>query len=348
MSGEKTIDRYTVAIVGAGPVGLELAVALKRAGIDYVQFDKGTIGQTMFWWPPQTQWFSSNERIAIAGVPLLTTDQRKATREEYLTYLRTVARAFDLKVRTHEPVTDITRDGDGFVITSTHGQQTHTCRAQKVVLAVGDTEMPKRLEIPGEGLPHVTHVLEEPHKYFQRRLLIVGGKNSAVEAALRCWHAGVEVTLACRADGIDAKHVKYWLRPELIGRIKRHEIAAHFGVEPVEIKPTHTVMRHTKTGETFNLDCDFVLLATGFVADMSLFRRLGVELIGDNALPMFDEETMETNAPGVYVAGTATAGTQNRYTVFLENCHIHTDRIVHHLQDKAPPETPEDRQLPET
>ncbi len=286
--------------------------------------------------------------VAIAGVPLLTPDQAKATREQYLAYLRTVVTTHDLKVHTHTRVESIKPDGDGFLLTTTSADQTTTYRAQRIVLAVGDTETPKQLGIPGEDLPNVTHVLEDPHKYFQRRLLIVGGKNSAAEAALRCYHAGVDVTMAYRRDAFDKKHVKYWLLPELIGRIQRDEIACHYRCEPVEITPGRVTVRHTEDGSTFDIETDFVLLATGFVADMSLFKQLGIELSGDNETPAFDPDTMQTNAPGVYVAGTATAGTQNRYTVFLENCHIHTTRIVNHLLGQAPPPSPVPNELPES
>lgn len=328
---------HDIAVVGAGPIGLELAAALKRHGIDYVHFDKGAIGQTMFWWPPQTQWFSSNERIAIAGVPLVTTDQRKATREEYLAYLRTVVRTFDLKVHTHEPVVAITgREGDFTLATDRRGVR-GAHRARRIVLAVGDTDRPRTLDIPGEGLPHVSHVLEEPHKYLQRKLLIVGGKNSAAEAALRCWHAGVEVAMSYRGDGFDKRHVKYWLLPELLGRIQRREIVCHYRTRPVEIKPTRVVLRRIDDDGTFEVDADFVLLATGFVADQTLFESIGIELHGEARAPQHDPDTMRTNVPGVYVAGTAIAGTQSSYHVFLENCHVHVDRIVAHLRGEGPP-----------
>jgi len=313
---------HDTAIIGAGPIGIELACALKRAGIDAIHFDKGAIGQTMYWWPPQTQWFSSNERIAIAGVPLLTTDQRKATREEYLAYLRTVVRTFDLKIHTHEKVVDITGAEGDFTLHTRRNDQPFAYRAKRIVLAVG------------------SHVLEEPHKFIQRKLLIVGGKNSAAEAALRCWHAGVEVTLSYRGDAFDKRHVKVWLLPELLGRISRGEIACHYQTEPIEIRPTSIVLRDLTDQSTREVDADFVLLATGFVADMTLFESLGITLTGESRAPEHDTDTMLTNVPGVYVAGTATAGTQNSYHVFLENCHVHVDRIVAHLTDRpAPTET---------
>src|SRR4051812_23508193 len=183
-----------VALVGAGPIGIEMAVALKRAGINYLHFDAKQIGYTISWFPYQTRFFSSNERIAIAGVPLQTADQTKATREEYLTYLRRVVQQFDLKVNTYEPVVGIERlDRVGFRLTTRPPGGERAFRCRHLVLCTGGTDHPRRLNVPGENLPHVSHYFDDPHKYFGKRLLIVGGKNSAVEAALRCHHAGARV-----------------------------------------------------------------------------------------------------------------------------------------------------------
>ncbi len=179
-----------IAIIGAGPIGIELAVALKRAGIDYLHFDARQIGYTISWFAPQTRFFSSNERIAIAGVPLFTPDQTKCTREQYLTYLRSVVVQFDLKINTYEPVVDIARESDEFSLTTRRGDGERKYRVKKLVLATGGTERPRRLDVPGHDLPHVSHYFHDPHEYFQKDLLIVGGRNSAVEAALRSHYAG--------------------------------------------------------------------------------------------------------------------------------------------------------------
>ena len=233
-----------VAIVGAGPIGLELAIALKRAGINYVQFDKGSIAQTITWFPRLMTFFSSNDRIAIAGVPIQTNDQGKCSREQYLSYLRSLVLAFELEVKTHEPVVGIERAGDGFLVTTEPGRGTQRYRARRVVLATGDMHRPHRLGIEGEDLEHVSHYFKEAHEYCQRRVLIVGGKNSAAEAALRCYHAGADVTMSYRRGAFDEKSVKYWLLPELLGRIKRGEIACHYNTTPRRIART-TVTRET-------------------------------------------------------------------------------------------------------
>jgi thioredoxin reductase (NADPH) len=178
-----------VAVVGAGPIGIEVAVALKRAGIDYLHFDARQIGYTISWFAPQTRFFSSNERIAIAGVPLFTPDQTKCTREQYLAYLRAVVVQFDLKIHTYEPVVGIRGDRGEFVLTTRRGGGEVKYRVKKLVLATGGTERPRKVDVPGCELPHVSHYFRDPHEYFQKDLLIVGGRNSAVEAALRSHYA---------------------------------------------------------------------------------------------------------------------------------------------------------------
>ncbi len=181
---------HDVAIIGAGPIGLELAVCLKRAGVDYIHFDAHQIGYTMTWWPHNTYFFSTTERLAIAGVPIQNNYQQRITGEDYLAYLRAIVEQFDLAINTYEPVAALTRTSEGFSLTTQPlaGERHYRCR--RVVLAIGDMHHPNCLQIPGEDLPHVSHYFRDPHDYFRKRLLIVGGRNSAVEAALRCWRAG--------------------------------------------------------------------------------------------------------------------------------------------------------------
>lgn len=335
-----------VAIVGAGPIGLELAVALKQKGISYIQFDAQQIGYTISWFAPQTRFFSSNERIAIAGVPLQTADQLKATREEYLTYLRRVVQQFDLQIHTYEPVEDIRQENGLFVLSARAGGQTHQYTFEKVVLVTGGTARPNLLDIPGENLPHVSHYFDDPHKYFRRKLMIIGGKNSAVEAAVRCHHAGAEVSVSYR-QGQFPNSIKYWLLPEINGLVESKRIRAYFNSRPIAITPASVTLEDS-SNRRFEVPADFVLLMTGYVADMTLFTRTGVTLDGERRTPQFNENTMETNVPGLYVAGTAIAGTQQRYTIFLENCHIHVSRIAAALSGEAPPAQTQVPARPET
>ena len=330
-------------IVGAGPIGIELAVALKQLGVDYLHLEAKQIAHTISWYPRQVQYFSSSDRIAIAGVPLHTVDQSKATREEYLAYLRGVVDQFDLPIRTFEPVTSIQKNGRQFIVQTSRNEQTRTYQARHVVLAIGDMHRPRLLQIPGEQLPHVSHYFDEPHRYFRQRLLIVGGRNSAVETAIRCQRAGARVTISYRKASFDPQRIKYWLTPEIEMLIKTGKIVFHPQTVPRHITTSRVTLQHVKSGKTNEVPCDFVLLLTGHEMDTSLFAMAGVKLEGENRAPTFDPATMQTNVPGLYVAGTASAGTQIRFHLFIENCHPHVAKITTSLTGREPTFSTQDR-----
>jgi thioredoxin reductase (NADPH) len=338
--------RTDVVIVGAGPIGLELAVALKREGIDYQHFDAKQIGYTISWFPPQTRFFSSSERIAIAGVPLQTADQSKATREEYLAYLRGVVKQFDLQIHTYCPLAGVQRIDSEFLVNLAPASGRCQCRSRRIVFCTGGTDHPRRLNVSGEDLPHVSHYFKDPHTYFRQRLLVVGGKNSAVETALRCHHAGAKVSLSYRRPQLDPRSIKYWLLPEINGLVQEGKIAGFFNSVPVEITPS--LVRLKQGEKIIELEADFVLLQIGYEQDSTLLEQAGIELRGECRAPVFDERTMETNVPGIYVAGTAVAGTQEKYRLFVENCHVHVARIVAALTGSAPPQTPAPLAAPES
>lgn len=360
------MDGCDVIVVGAGPIGLEVAWALKSEGLRVVNIEAGGIASTIGWWAPGTRFFSSPERIAIAGVPLVTAGQEKATREEYLAYLRGVVLQFGLEVRTFERVVAVERTADGFVVRtmhSTHGVggpeeaaseddrhrgsqasrhqvPTHGSpseqgravaprehRARRVVMAVGDMQRPRMLGVRGEELAHVSHYFQDPHRYVGRRVLIVGGKNSAVEAAIRCCRVGARVTVSYRGTEFDERRVKYWLLPELKGLIREGRIGFVPGTTVEEIREEVVALRRADGGWV-EVAADDVLLLTGYVMDGGLLEAAGVEMVGAERRPRFEAGTMETNVPGLYVAGTATAGTQERHRVFIENCHVHAERIA--------------------
>lgn len=334
-----------VLIVGAGPIGIELAVALKREGVPYRQLDAGQIGATIEWYAPQTHFFSSPERIAIAGVPLATLDQSKATREEYLLYLRSVVAQFELEIETFERVTTLApRPGGGLVATSRGPRGERRWRARHVVLAIGDMHAPQRLGVPGEDLPHVSHYLDEPHRYFRRRLLIVGAKNSAVEAAIRCYRVGARVSLSYRGAEIDPERVKFWLLPEIRALLRDGQVRWLPRTAPREIRPGSVLLERlgddgeAAGGEPVEVAAEEVLLLTGYVQDPDLFAQAGVTLEGPGRKPRYDEATMETDVPGLYVAGTATAGTQlGGSRAFIETTHVHVERIVAAVTGREPP-----------
>lgn len=332
-------------LVGAGPIGIELAVVFKRLGVDCVHLEAGQVGQTISWYPKQVRFFSSPERIAIAGVPLQTVEQEKASREEYLAYLRGVVQQFDLTINTYERVIGVDLVDDRFVVETRRGGERRTYAAPRLILAIGDMHSPRLLHIPGEDLPHVDHYFDEPHRYFRRRLIIVGGKNSAVEAAIRCQRAGVDVAISYRRDAFDGAAVKYWLLPEIQSLIKAGKIVFYPNSVPTKITPESVVLAQVdpttlepgKDAPTQDVPTDFVLLLTGYRMDTALFEKLGAVLEPPNMSPRVDPDTMMTTVPGLYVAGTAAAGTQERFRLFIENCHPHVARITKSITGRDAP-----------
>jgi thioredoxin reductase (NADPH) len=218
---------------------------------------------------------------------------------------------------------------------------------KKIVLATGGTERPRKVDVPGCDLPHVSHYFRDPHEYFQKDVLIVGGRNSAVESALRSHYAGARVSVCYRGAQFDAASIKYWLWPEMNGLIQSGKLKAYFNTTLREIRAGAAVVMDGD-GRELEIAADFVLLLIGYEADMSLCRMVGVELKGAGQMPVFDAATMETNVPGVYLAGTAIGGTQERYAIFIENCHLHSERIVASLTGRKAPEASAPVERPES
>lgn len=318
-----------VGIIGAGPLGIELAIALKESQISTIQFDKAQIGEAIFNFPVGTRFFSSSERIGIAGFPLQTRDQQKCSREEYLSYLRTLVARFNLNIHTYEEVLKVEKTTEGFTL-ETSADKKYSVRF--LVLATGGTSKPRRLNVPGEDLPHVSSKMEDPHKYFRKNVLIVGGKNSAVETALRCFHVQAKVTVALRREKFSPHEIKYWLLPELIGRIDHKEIRCDYSTEVTEIFKDYVLLKKLESGQKLKQPADFVIKAIGFEADMHLFKQIGATL--EEGSPLFNKTTMETTVPDLYVLGTAIAGTQKRFKVFIENTHEHIGKILTSIAEK--------------
>lgn len=349
---------YDTILIGAGPIGIEMATVLRRAGLRYLHLEAGALGETITRWPRNTQFFSSPEWIAIAGVPIQTEGQEIVTGERYLAYLRQVVEIFDLDVHTYEPVTGITGgEGDFTVATRDLAGAEHTYRSATVVLATGDMNHPRAIGVPGEDLPHVTHYWTDPHLYYRRRLLIVGGRNSAVEAALRCWRAGVKVAVSYRGGLLDEKRLISRLHLEIDLLIRNGRIDFYPLSEPAEIRPGSVALRGvaaddnlastaasahggrahlTEPGTTREVDADFVYLATGFEMDQSLYEMVGVTAEGEERRPTHDPKTMESNVPGVYVVGTAIGGNQRGYKVFITTSHEHCTKTARAIAARAP------------
>jgi thioredoxin reductase (NADPH) len=338
--GNMKFDGTTqVAIIGAGPTGVELAVGLTQAGIPFLLFDAGQLGHTITWWPKHTRFFSTAERIAMPGLPLQVYDQQHPTNDEYLAYLRGVVQQFGIQVHLYEPVQSVLHSPQGgFQLTTISKDTFRNYQARFVVLATGGMAMPRLLDIPGEDLPHVSHYLHDPHEYFQQKLLVVGGRNSAVEYALRCWRAGARVTLSYRKPELRTSSIKPALVQDLETVIRDGKLRFLPGTVPVEITAQEVLLAKTDEhglaldSEITRLPFDFVLLCTGYQADMSLFRQLGIELLGGEQSPHYDPASMETNVEGIFVLGTAAGGSQSKFTHFIETSHGHVPRIVAAIQ----------------
>ena len=338
-----------IVLIGAGPIGLEMAVALRDAGLEYVHLEAKQVGNTVSWFPQQARFFSSPERIAICGVPLQTVDQSKATREDYLAYLVGIVQQFKLPIRSYERVTRVrkTEEKYPYEIETVRSDGNRHYRAKRVIFTIGDMHHPRPLTLPngdlveGFSLPHVSSYFNEPHPFFDQRLLIVGGRNSAVEAAIRCYRVGAKVSLSYRRAELDSS-IKYWLKPEIEWLIRHGEIDFFPQTIPSRITPTHVQLSHVDQELKLtdqppkNAPFDFVLSLIGYQMDSSLYQEAGIALTGSGQAPQHDSKTMETNLPGVYVAGTGAAGTQMRFKLFIENCHAHVVRIMRHLTGNDP------------
>ena len=319
---------HDLVIVGAGPAGLATAIAAQRAGLDFRIFEKGVLVNALFHFPSQMVFFTTPDLLEIGGLPFVT-PHGKPTRDETLRYYRRVVDAFGLDVAFGCRVTAVTPDGAGGVFTvrttdDANGER--TWRARTVVVANGCYDHPNRLGIPGEDLPHVSHYYTEPHEFYRRRVVVVGGKNSAAEAALDLHRSGAEVTLVHRRAELGSS-IKYWVRPDIENRIKEGSIAARFETRVVEIRPREVVVERDGIRDT--LPAEGVFLLTGYLADLDFLRGAGIAVTANN-VPCHDPESFETNVPGLYLAGAVVAGA-NRGEVFIENGRFHGQVVVDHI-----------------
>ena len=331
-----------VLIVGAGPSGLATAIAAKHFGLDYLVLEQGSLVDAIARFPINMVFFTTPELLEIGGIPL-TTPFDKPTRPEALRYYRKVVDTFQLQVSLHEKVIsiepphaqdDLSTEAPGakvepFVVESrTTRGVTRVREARHVVLAMGYYELPNMLNVPGEDLPHVSHFYKEAHAFYRQRVVIVGGKNSAAEAALEIHRAGGHVTMVHRGSGF-GESVKYWVKPDIENRVKEGSITAHFNAQVVEIRSNEVVL---DTGAT--VPAEAVLLLTGYRADPEFMRRIGVEISEDTMAPRYHVDTYETSVPGLFVAGGQVAGKRTG-TVFIENGRFHGELIAKVIAERS-------------
>ncbi|MDQ3138126.1 MAG: YpdA family putative bacillithiol disulfide reductase [Gemmatimonadota bacterium] len=316
-------------VIGAGPCGLAVAIAARQAGIPCVVLDRRTIVSTLERYPLQMTFFSTPERIEIGGIPFIASHE-KPTRADGLIYYRRVAEHFELDIRPGEDVVDVTREPDGtFTASVQRAHDAKRYRAASVVFATGYYDNPNFLRIPGEELPHVAHYFLEGHPYWRRRVIVIGAGNSSVDAALECWRAGAKVTLVHFGEGFD-RTVKAWVLPDITNRVKEGSIGVRWRARVRAITPTAVDLVFEPGGAIERVPTDAVLAMTGYHADTTLLKQLGVPVDPVSGIPSHDEHTMATPVPGIYLAGVIASGNDaNR--LFIENSRGHGEMIVGHL-----------------
>ena len=317
-----------LAVVGAGPCGVGVGVAARQANASCVLLEKASVVSAISRYPTHMTFFSTSEKLELGGVPFISQGD-KPNRREALRYFQRIVRMFELDVRQYEEVTSVCRNGDHFTIeTQRKDGGKGSMDARSVVIATGYLDTPVMLGIPGEEQAHVFHYYKEGAEYFDQDCIVIGAGNSAVDVALDLYRWGARVTLVHFADALDAG-VKPWILPDITGRLKNNEIGVRWRTRVVEIRPSSVVLE--SDGVLDEIPVDFVFAMTGYRPDPRLLHSLGVEIDVETGIPSFDPNTMQTNVPGVYIAGVIAAGL-NANKIFIENGREHGPKIVAAIQ----------------
>ncbi|MBP6576548.1 MAG: YpdA family putative bacillithiol disulfide reductase [Chryseobacterium sp.] len=320
------MELFDVLIVGGGPIGLACALEARKNNLKYIVIEKGTVANSIYNYPLYMTFFSTADRLEIDDIPFITT-KPKPGRQDALEYYQGIARAKEINIRPYEKVINIQKSTFFQVETS---KQIYF--AKNVIIATGFYDIPNLMDIPGEDLPKVKHYYTEPYPYAFQNVVVIGSSNSSVDAALEIYRKGGNVTMIIRSNEI-SKSVKYWVKPDIENRIKEGSIKAFFGAELLEVKDQSVVFK-TKKKEIHEVENDFVLAMTGYLPDFEFLKNMGINLKGECLNPHYNNETMESNVEGIYLAGVVCGG-KDTHLWFIENSRIHAKQIIKDILDKA-------------
>lgn len=320
-------NKYQVVIIGGGPIGIACALEAEKKGFSYVILEKGCLVNSLFHYPTNMTFFSTSEKLELDDIPFISNNPKPGKREA-LEYYRRITTSNDINIHLFEKVTSVqTKSDQTHLVQTTKAEYT----AENVVVATGFYDIPNYLGIPGEELPKVSHYYNDPHYYATQKTIVVGASNSAVDAALEIYRKGGDVTMIVRNPEI-GERVKYWVRPDIVNRIEEGSIKAYFSASLKEIKETEVIL-DTHNGEEV-IKNDFVLLLTGYRPNFGFLQKIGIKLSNDGKkIPFYNEETMETNIPGIFLAGVICGGVET-HKWFIENSRIHAKMIMNHLHKK--------------
>ena len=324
---------YDVIVIGGGPTGLACAIEAQRAGLDYLVLEKGCVVNSLYNYPTQMTFFTTPELLEIGDLPFVC-EREKPNRIEALKYYRRVVDTYNLRVNQYEKVIQVNGADGNFQVT-TELQATGEPRnyqTRKLIVSIGYYDQPNYLHIPGEHLPKVSHFYKDAHPFYQRDVAIIGAGNSAAIAALDLYRHGARVTMIHRGAALKDS-IKYWIMPDIQNRLENKEIAMYFKTVVKEIRAQAIVIVNLETDAARELPNDFVFALTGYHVDNKFLQSLGIAIDPETWKPSFDAETLESNVPGIYLAGVTIAG-KDTGKVFIENGRFHGGQIIKSLQAK--------------
>ncbi|MES2375820.1 MAG: YpdA family putative bacillithiol disulfide reductase [Bacteroidota bacterium] len=315
-----------ILIIGGGPIGIACGLKAQKAGLSFVIIEKGCLVNSLYNYPATMTFFSTSEKLEIGGIPFVTISN-KPTRAEALEYYRRVATSNNLPINLFEEVTAVERINETYTVTTTKA----TYQAKHIIISTGFYDVAVNLDIPGEDLPKVKHYYKDPHFFAMQKVVVVGSSNSAIDVALETYRKGADVTLVVRGDEISHR-VKYWIRPDIINRIKEGSIKAYFNSNLEAIRETEVDIQTPES--LITIPNDFVMAMTGYKPNFDQLKKWGLILSDDKFVPQYNPDTMETNLPGLYLAGVVCGGLDT-HLWFIENSRIHADMIVDDIVAKC-------------